>query len=263
MQDCLILPSVDIEVREADKLQRVVANLIATGPAGVKLLLIGGFRYRLLDNSQRFSVDIDYHWDGDIRQKQEELQSYCTRVVLREVKRLFGYQGSASKRKGPDAESHNAAFLDLRFWKPGRAIEIPIEITKIICLDPPTIRTADGTVHATPSDADLIEGKILAVLNRLHLQHRDLLDIFLYGDRLRPDSPKRVKQKIAALAINPDAIRKRLHDLDQHAQYHATAIQKVIDTQVESTVAQQMNSGGGGRTVLAESLKLIKRVCPL
>ena len=252
----------DILLQEADKLQRAVAKLIAVSPAGVKLLLIGGFRYRLLDNSQRFSVDIDYHWDGDIHQKQDELQSYCKRVVLREVKRLFGYEGSASKRTGPDAESHNAAFIDLRFWKSGRAIEIPIEITKIICLDPPTFRTAEGTVHPTPSDADLIEGKILAVLDRLYLQHRDFVDICLYGDRLRPDSPERLKQKIQALAIHPDAIRRRLQDLGQNAQYHATAIQKVIDAQVAPIVAQQFNSGGGGQTVLAESLKYIKRVCP-
>jgi len=253
----------DMQIQEADKLQRVVAQLIATGPAGVKLLLIGGFRYRLLDNSQRFSVDIDYHWEGDIHQKQEELQSYCKRVVLREVKRLFGYEGSASKRTGPDADSPNAAFIDLRFWKTGRVIEILIEITKIICLDPPTIRTADGTVYPTPSDADLIEGKILAVLNRLYLQSRDFVDICLYGDRLRPDSPERIKQKINALGINPEAIRKRLQDLDQHAPHHASAIQKVIDTQVAPTVAQQLNDGGGGQTILAQSLNYIKRVCPL
>ena len=51
----------EITIQETDRLQRVVARLVATSPAGVNLLLIGGFRYRLLDNSQRFSVDIDYH----------------------------------------------------------------------------------------------------------------------------------------------------------------------------------------------------------
>ena len=66
---------VKIELQEADKLQRVVANLIARSPAGVQLLLIGGFRYRLLDNSQRLSVDIDYHWGGDLESKQRELLS--------------------------------------------------------------------------------------------------------------------------------------------------------------------------------------------
>ena len=253
----------NLEMQETDKLQRAVAKLIATSPAGVRLLLIGGFRYRLLDSSCRLSVDIDYHWDGDLQQKQEELYSYCKRVVLKEVKRGFGYEGSASKRKGPDADSPNAAFIDLRFWKPGRAVELAIEITKMICLDPPVIRTVSGTVHLTPSDADMIEGKILAVLNRMHLQHRDLVDIFLYRDALQADSRERVKKKTKILAISPDTIRKTLQDLDQHAQYHAGAIQNIIDTQVEPTVAQQLNSGGGAQTVLAESVKAIRRVCLL
>ena len=253
----------DIQLQEVDRIQRVVADLIAKSPAGVKLLLIGGFRYRLLDNSQRLSVDIDYHWDGNLHEKQEQIERFCKRVVLREVKRLFRYEGSVSRRKGPDAESENAAFVDLRFWKEAGAIEIPIEITTMVCLDPSTIRTVNGTIHATPSDADMVEGKILAVLNRVYLQHRDFLDIFLYGDKLRPDAPDRMKQKIKALAINANSIRERLRDFDGHAQYHANAIQKVIDTQVNPPVAEQLNFGGGGPTVLAESLKLIKRVCLL
>jgi len=252
----------DAQVREADELQRFAARLIAAGPAGVRLLLIGGFRYRLLDGSHRFSADIDYHWDGDLRQKQQALRNYCNRVVLPEAKRLLGYEASASGRTGPDAESPNSAFLDLRFWKAECAVEIPLEITRIVTLDPPAIRTVHGTIYPTVSDADQIEAKILAVLNRVYLQHRDLVDVFLYGDRLRPDSPARLKQKVSALAIPPGAIRQRLQDLDQHTPYHAAAIQKVIDTQVEPPVAEQMNSGGGGQTVLAESLKTIKRVCP-
>ena len=59
------------KVQETDRLQRVIARLVATNPAGVNLLLIGGFRYRLLDNSQRFSVDIDYHWEGNLTKNSE------------------------------------------------------------------------------------------------------------------------------------------------------------------------------------------------
>lgn len=252
----------DLGIQEADKLQRAIARLIAMSPAGVQLLLIGGFRYRLLDDSQRFSVDIDYHWGGNLQEKQKELHSLCRRVVLKEVKRVFGYEGSVSRLQETDAESPNAALIELRFWQAGRAIEIPIEITRIICLDPPVVRVADGTVHATASDADVIEGKVLAVLNRLYIQHRDFVDIFLYGDRLRPDSPQRMQKKMHALSLSAEAVRKRLRDLDHHRKYHEDAIQKVIATQMNPNVAEQLNAGGGGRTVLSESLKFVKRVCP-
>ena len=252
---------VQLKTQETDRLQRVIARLVAISPAGVNLLLIGGFRYRLLDNSQRFSVDIDYHWGGDLEAKQRELLALCRRVILGQVRRELGYEGSVSVRTGPDADSPNARFVDLRFWKGRSHIEIPLEITQILCLDPPTIRTASGTVHPTPSDADLIESKVIAVLNRIFLQHRDLVDLFLYGDKLRPDSPARLKQKLAKMELRPELVAQRLKDLQENHEYHATAIQKVIDQQMDSTVAQQMNSGGGGGAVLGLALNLILKVC--
>jgi hypothetical protein len=102
----------------------------------------------------------------------------------------------------------------------------------------------------------------LALFSRPFLQHRDFDDIWLYGDRLQPDSPERVKCKITALGIGLEAVRKSLKDFEEEPDYHAKAIQEIIDTQVDPTVAAQINAGGGGRTVLAESLKFIKRVCP-
>jgi Nucleotidyl transferase AbiEii toxin, Type IV TA system len=253
---------VQTRLEETDRLQRAIARLVATSPAGVNLLLIGGFRYRLLDNSQRFSVDIDYHWGGDLEAKQGELLRLCRRLILSQVRRELGYEGSASIRTGPDADSPSAKFIDLRFWKSDMHIEIPLEITRIVCLDPPTIRTAAGTVHATLSDADLIESKVIAVLNRLFLQHRDLVDIFLYRDNLLPDSPARLKGKLASLQLGPETIAARINDLRRHPEYHAVAIQKVIDEQMQATVAEQMNSAGGGRTVLESVLSVLLRVCP-
>lgn len=243
-------------------MQRVVARLVAISPAGVNLLLIGGFRYRLLDNSQRFSVDIDYHWGGDLDAKQQELLALCRRVILGQVRRELGYEGSVSVRAGPDADSPNARLVDLRFWKGTTHIEIPLEVTQILCLDPPIIRTAGGTVHPTPSDADLIESKVIAVLNRIFLQHRDLVDIFLYGDKLRTDSPARLKQKLERMELRPEMVAQRLKDLQENREYHATAIQKVIDQQMDPTVAQQVSSGGGGRAVLDSALDLILKGCP-
>ncbi len=249
------------ELKEADRLQRLVAKSIARSPAGVNLLLIGGFRYRLLDNSQRFSVDIDYHWGGDLEAKQRELLSLCRRIILRQARRELGYEGSASARTGPDADSPTAKFIDLRFWKGDVDIEIPLELTQIVCLDPPTIRTAGGTVHATPSDVDLIESKVIAVLNRLFLQHRDLVDVFLFADKLQADSPARIRQKLIQIQLPAETVIRRLRDLQDNQPYHATAIQKVIDEQMETIVAQQMNAGGGGRTVLESVLNVLTRVC--
>ena len=59
-----------------------------------------------------------------------------------------------------------------------------------------------------------------------------------------------------------ESIARRLQDLQEHGNYHAAAIQKVIAEQMDATVAQQMNAGGGGRAILDAALKLLTRVCP-
>jgi hypothetical protein len=76
--------------RNIEEIQRLTAGLVATSPAGVKLCLIGGFRYRLLNRGCRTSLDIDYHWDGDLDNKQAELLELLRGKLLPEVKRRFG-----------------------------------------------------------------------------------------------------------------------------------------------------------------------------
>jgi hypothetical protein len=252
---------VDRQLKETDKLLRFVATLIARNKPGVNLRLIGGLRYRLLNKSQRLSTDIDYHCENPLEETQKELLEFCRRIVVREVKRLLGYDGHASSRTGPDAESPSGKFVDLRFWKPGVSLEVPVEITNMPRFDPPTVRTVEGTVYATTSDADVIEGKVLAVFNRPFLQHRDLVDIFLFESQLIPDSAARLKQKIESLQVRPESIRGRLKDLEEHADYHAKSIQRVIDQQVEPEAAAQINAGGGGRMVLNLALSVLQRLC--
>jgi hypothetical protein len=63
--------------------------------------------------------------------KQRELLNLCHRTILGQVRREVGYEGSAAARTGPDANSSNARFIDLRFWKPGLQMEIPLEITQM------------------------------------------------------------------------------------------------------------------------------------
>jgi hypothetical protein len=74
-----------------ERIQSAVATLLATSPSGHQLCLIGGFRYRLLDNSQRFSVDIDYHWAGNLESKQKTISSLLNRKLLPLSQAQFGF----------------------------------------------------------------------------------------------------------------------------------------------------------------------------
>lgn len=246
---------------DLEKIQRLAARVIATHPAGRNLLLIGGFRYRLLNQSARVSRDVDYHWEGDLDQKQKDLLKLCRRALLPQVRRDFGYSGDARVPTGPEFDSVNARFIELRFWKAQHAasqVVLPLEITRIVCLDPATIRTAEGVVYPTPSDLDLIEGKILAVLNRVFVEHRDFVDIFLYGDHLTRKSPERLREKLRRIPLDAAPVLERLQDLRQNMDFHSRAVQAVIDTQLDPVTAGKVNDAGGGLTMFRRAFQLVE-----
>ena len=64
----------------SERIQTLAAGIVSTHSVGFQLYLIGGFRYRLLNSSARISADIDYHWEGDLQQKQQEVVHSRARV---------------------------------------------------------------------------------------------------------------------------------------------------------------------------------------
>jgi len=190
-------------------IQKMVAKIVATNSAGNRLCLIGGFRYQLLDTSPRLSKDVDYHWQGSLKKKQQELITLFKTKLLPEVNREYGLEGTVQTATGPDAESDVVKIIELAFYNrdtAGSRIEILVEITRIECLDAPIVRTQDGIVFLTVSEADMIESKIIAVLNRAYVQARDLVDIFLFQDRFGQNTRNRMMKKLMGLTLSSNDV---------------------------------------------------------
>lgn len=246
--------------REVEEIQKIIVRYIATHPVGRRLALIGGFRYRFLDNSVRTSNDIDYHWAGNLEEMQKRLIDSFDRELLLEVSRTLGYSGRVSARTGPDADSPFVRVIELSFWKDNVSysrIEIPVEVTYIACEDEIEIRTVEGTIYATVSEADMIEAKVIAIFGRISLKHRDIVDVFLFHNHFLSDSNQRLKQKMQKLRINDNVIEKKMRDLQDYSDYHAKAIQEVIDSQLDLDAAAQLNDAGGGRKVLDTVMSIL------
>ena len=252
----------DAQTVVVNAIQKAIVKLVATSPAGHNLILIGGFRFRFLDESVRTSRDIDYHWEGDLSEKQQELVSLFRKRLLPALRRQFGVDGSADPATGPDADSPAVRIVNVAVWKDGvpySRIEIPVEVTQVSHVDKMEVRTVDGVVYPTLSDADLIESKIIAVFRRTTMAHRDLVDVFLFGNKLVPDSSKRLVKKFKGAGVTPAVVRERLDDLDRHAAYHAKMLQTVVDTQLDPEAAKNINEAGGGAMVLRTVLATIRR----
>lgn len=239
------------QTKAIEEIQRIVVRLLATSPAGHGLCLIGGFRYRFLDQSVRRSRDLDYHWEGDLAAKQAELVSLFNRRLLPEVKRRLGYDGDVRTATGPDSDSPSVRIVELAFWSsgaPGR-LEIPVNITRIVCQDPVTVRTADGVVYPTPSDADLIEAKVIALFNRRFIQHRDFVDLFLFSSHLCPYSAERLRAKFTTLSVGRQTISQQLQDFENRPDYHIRSIAAVITEQLDPSAAANIEAAGGAKFV--------------
>ena len=231
-----------------EKIQTLAVTTIATNPAGSQFRLIGGFRLRLLDGSPRLSSDIDYHWDGSLDAKAKEIISLLGRKLLPEVKRRHGYDGSVTLAAGPEADSPFASVVNLSFYQLGvplSRIEMPIDITRIECIDPPIVRTVAGTVYLTVSDQDMIESKVVGLFNRLFIEGRDLVDIFLFENYLGVDSPARIAGKLATNNLDHLAISKALNRLAKGRKHYVSDIGEILDNQVDPQVAARIREGGG------------------
>jgi predicted nucleotidyltransferase component of viral defense system len=243
-----------------ERIQTLAAKVLATHAVGHQLCLIGGFRYRLLNASCRASADIDYHWDGDLDRKQAEIVDVLRRRLLPEVQRQFGYEGDIRAATGPAAESPAVRTVDMAFYRAAEAgsrIEVLLEITRIPHLDPPVIRTVAGTVFLTVSDADMIESKIIALLNRTFTRARDILDVFLFQDTLRPDAGRRLAEKLAAISLSREEVAEQLGRLQANRRVHLREIARLLDEQVDPAVAANLRAAGGVDMIWDAALHLL------
>ena len=246
-----------------ETIQRIIARLVATSPAGQGLSLIGGFRYRLLNQGARLSMDVDYHWDGELIEKQAKLAKLFDGKLLPEVRRRLGFDGRVNTDANPATASALVRVVDLAFWNNDPAkdrIVIPVDITRIVCLDKPAVRTVDGVVYRTVSDADLVESKITSVFMRPWIEHRDIVDLFLFASHIAEDYVPRVQRKFEMLAANPASLAERLNDLSVHQNYHERVIAEVVSNQLNSQAVENIRDAGGGSMVLDAVMAILVRL---
>jgi hypothetical protein len=245
-----------------EDIQQMTARLLATTPPGVRLALIGGFRYRFLDQGSRVSRDIDYHWDGDLQAKQSELISAFKEKLLPQVRRKFGYSGRVVPHCTPEGDSLIVRTILMTFWRdgePGSQIELPVDITRIAHTDKFTVKTRNGVVYPTPSDLDMIESKIIAVFARTVLRHRDLVDIFMFANHLAATSPQRINGKLTEKGIDRERLKKRMDGMADGRAYHSGSIDELIRTQLDPAAAANLDQAGGGGMVLVSVLKILRQ----
>jgi hypothetical protein len=106
----------------------------------------------------------------------------------------------------------------------------------------------------------MIESKILACLDRPFFQIRDVLDIFLFQDALKPDSPVRLSQKLSELALTPAKAIERLDRLAKNRTVHVRGIERLLDEQVNPPVTANLRAAGGAAMIWDSVMRLLYKI---
>lgn len=241
------------QIATIERLQQLIAQIIAR-ESGEKLLLIGGFRYRLLDKSIRQSMDIDYHCSGNSEKIKESLVSLFQRRLFPEVKREFRMDCSIHDR------SELVITLELSFYNQKERIEIPVDIVTIPCLDTPETRTIGGTIYLTASDADMVESKIIALMSRSYFQTRDMVDLYLFRNFLLPESMGRVQIKMINLGLSKEHANKLVKDLEKNRAFHMRNLDKVIDERIDKNMVLLIRMNNGVDSILDFTIETLHKL---
>ncbi len=120
----------------------------------------------------------------------------------------------------------------------------------------------ENAVHSSAEQIQTLAAKLLATQPVGHRQSdvysaRDILDIFLFQNSLRPDALERLSRKFSALSLSPAHVSRRLGQLQQARAVHVREIERILDTQVDPAVAANLQVAGGAAMIWEDVLRLL------
>ncbi len=248
-------------MKQLDEIQRIIMETVSTQIVGTHVALFGGFRYRLLNRHFRRSQDLDLAADGDLDKVRDGVIEVLDGKVIPLLKRKgIVVDGHARISDRPGLLLGDLLrVIDFAAWDDTQRYAVPIDISGIPHLDEVEVRVHGGVMIPTLSDADMIEGKIVALLCRRDAEGRDYLDVFAFRHHLHPEARRRLSRRLAD-AGHPDA--KAIGALlDRHRRlrlFHLRLIADVIDGFVDEPAATMLRERVGPARIFDEVIGLVE-----
>jgi len=84
------------------------------------------------------------------------------------------------------------------------------------------------------------------------------VDVYMFQREMSGDSRQRLSRKFGQLGISDASVRNRISDFVKYPDYHAEAIQAVINDQLDPVAADNINEAGGGVMILDNVMSLLR-----
>lgn len=196
-----------------------------------------------------------------MEKKQGEIASLLRKKLLPLLRERLGYDGSVAIATGPEADAPFVRTVAVAVWQSGGApgrITMPIDVTRIVCLDKPIVRTVDGVIYLSASDADMAESKVVALFARQSVAERDMVDVFLFQDRFLADSAGRARRKLGAVRLTEEAVAAALKKFAADRALHVRNINAIIAGQLDPQAAANIRKAGGAAMVFDQVMSILE-----
>lgn len=219
---------VDFKTILTDELQAFFLEEFYKNPASNGVVLLGGGRFRHINNSIRFSIDLDF-----FKTKYFEFNKVLNFISGRFVK-LVDEKFNVSARIidiPPWQKSHAVETVRLLVYdmdKDFHQIELDFDFIMREPLAGFEKNLLKNVVVITCNPAESLEEKLISIYERDNLKIRDIFDLWYYRNLAKDLNRNNIQKKLAERNISSESIINRLKDFDKHREYYLKEIRNII-----------------------------------
>lgn len=219
---------VDLKTILIDEIQSFFLEEFYKNPASSGAVLFGGGRFRHINNSIRFSVDLDFFKTE--RFNYNNALNFISGKFIDLLKQRFGVSARIIDIP-PWQKVHNIETIRLLVYDNDKDFyQVVIDLDFI--MREPSLDCENGllrnVVILIGSNQELLEEKLISIFARLDLKIRDIFDLWYYRDLAKELNKENIQKKLAQRSISKDLIKKRLDDFTHHRDYYLKEIKNII-----------------------------------
>lgn len=217
---------VDLKIVLIDEIQSFFLEEFYKNPASSGVILFGGGRLRHINNSIRFSVDLDFF--KTIGFNYDNVLNFISSKFISLLKQKFGV---------------SARIIDIPPWEKVHNIETirllvfdedfhQVIIDFDFIMREPYLPSEKGLVRNVVINVgnaeELLEEKFISIYERVGIKIRDIFDFWYYRDLVKKLNRENIIKKLEERNVSNESIEHRLKDFIKHRGYYLKEIENII-----------------------------------
>jgi predicted nucleotidyltransferase component of viral defense system len=219
---------VELKTVLMDEIQSFFLEEFYKNSSSIGSVLFGGGRFRHINESIRFSIDLDFFETKDF--EYEKVLDFISGKFIKLLENRFGIS-SRVINVPPWQISDNVKTIRLLVFDNENdfsQIEIDFDFIKRQPAYECERKLLKNVVIVTSNDAEALEEKLISIYERRPIKIRDIFDFWYYRNLVKKLNYESINKKIMDRCISEDSIKKQLLDFSKHREYYIKEIKNII-----------------------------------